>query len=663
MLFGAFFSTALPPNIPSSYSPQSPCKTSLLRIGTHVTSVGYGGSPWLPRSIDRSKFSLPKLHPQEWINICTCMMCWSADVAASCGSLHLLITGDNVIATSIKTRLAFRFLGATICGNLRRRFSHRHMRLGYLILLFPLPLIAASGMTRSQFLGLCVAPSFGSILCGVSYHLAFSLNVHPRIQRYLSLLPTAAQFVAEIITAVIAFKIVPDVVSTSPLRGMDFHGSLHGPRLLNLVIAESVLGVLWGSGWRLVSHRLLTMLSIPEEVRRFAINMSQFTFAIGNIGGALILVSFIPNGISTSCAILGTGACSVVLSLVCRTTLSEERYNSIKEHLRARYQEHVPRRLRWRLRDIAEILNRHCNTRIQNFLLMTELLGEVPQARLEDPLRNWVLKYLPSWSTNSTITLQPGRLPLEIWEHILENVDNQSTLFACGLTCKVLAARVRKIQKDAHDFRCRPDLLQMGEPFGDVHRHPLFNFSLKQVEIPPNLMTRFVYEFSGKLTGIEIMKISRGKPTLSPIQASFYQAARRFSTLAHLELTDVQFFDFRDLARLLCAFSSLRKLILNSVSWKRGGERSLIDEPFAKNLRLREVHIFEHHDILKYRSLLTAPRLLEEMTELCFSDLPHVSCILDLRQDVTPPIATITVKGRIRPNADWFRGCVDLLNS
>ncbi|OCH89067.1 hypothetical protein OBBRIDRAFT_804980 [Obba rivulosa] len=98
-------------------------------------------------------------------------------------------------------------------------------------------------------------------------------------------------------------------------------------------------------------------------------------------------------------------------------------------------------------------------------------------------------------------------------------------------------------------------------------------------------------------------------PLLRPV---FFAAASRFQTVTSLVLSRLVFWNFSNLARLICGFSRLLRLELHNVSWHGGEGRSLFDERFARSLRLQYIKICGS-GLSKYKKLLSAPELLRDV--------------------------------------------------
>ncbi|OCH92581.1 hypothetical protein OBBRIDRAFT_430183 [Obba rivulosa] len=611
-------------------------------------------------------------------------MFWSADVALTCITTVYVVKswvgkGPSANGTPVASRVLFRAVGAVVCGLLSDHVGHKQFISGYLVLLPPCAIYAVADMTRAQFVGIYVAPAFCSILCGFCWHLAFTANVPSGLTKYSRLLPAAAAWLAEAVVGVIIFKFIPEIVLSHPTSKRLPDGEHSYPRPSRLVL-ESVFGLTWGTGWRLVAYILLKTLSLLDEFRGPIFKLFQLSFAASNIIGAVMLTKCIPIGSSSWRTLSWIGMGVAITTATGRTLLSKARVGRVKTIVCTRYWARMSRKTRWRLREIAEMLERQWDLFINTVLSMNELAdgGEASsRSDLDDAMKRWILEYLPSWRSNSRILLQPGHLPLEIWDMILEFVDEQQTLEACGLTCKVLAARVRKMQMDALKIRCSTSGVEMRQLVRGVLHHPSFGFFLQEIVVPASLMTRFFYEFAGKLPALRTIELFRDDHMMPPFRPPLLQAARRFTNLQYIRVFDLKFWSFRDLARLICAFPKLRHLTLKSVTWQRGEGLNLADEPFAKTLALQEIHLFEPGNLEKYDKLLTAPKLSQSMMRLGISDLPHVSCVVEFdsaqltsesarhahSESILPRTASVHVKGRLQPrNAQWFQGCIKLLN-
>ncbi|OCH86832.1 hypothetical protein OBBRIDRAFT_796792 [Obba rivulosa] len=286
-----------------------------------------------------------------------------------------------------------------------------------------------------------------------------------------------------------------------------------------------------------------------------------------------------------------------------------------------------------------------------------------------------ILKYLPPGINRSNITLCPGGLPLELWFRILDNIDNLKTWFACGLTCKLLESRIRQVAmelKRAHSETFAS--LDLHELHHAIVRHPIVSNLVDVVRISARSTTKFIYEFSGKLHALHDLYIAAQRwhyPRLSPnslppFRPLLVSAASRFRSLSFLSLSYAVFWNFRDFARLICAFPCLIRLHSKFVSWRRDEGCDLSDEPFAKLICLHEIQIDDGGDISKYKRLFSAPTLSLSVTHLSFKETELSSgiyCyIIISRVDGHARTATIDISFHTFGSPQWLPPVLDVLD-
>ncbi|OCH90472.1 hypothetical protein OBBRIDRAFT_594932 [Obba rivulosa] len=210
---------------------------------------------------------------------------------------------------------------------------------------------------------------------------------------------------------------------------------------------------------------------------------------------------------------------------------------------------------------------------------------------LKEPERTEdIFDSLPRGINTTNVMMNPGGLPPEIWYTIMDYIDDGRTLYACALTCKLLAARAMKMTKPLRMCRT-PQVL-----FTDLMRRPIVGYFLQEVIVPPALLPRLLYECAGKLHALRIIRIYSTSSwpcegRLTHHRPPYLAFASTFHTVTELHLFCVQFWSSRDFLRLICAFPSLRALSSFYVSWDRDEGRTLADEPFAKALRLQKIEV------------------------------------------------------------------------
>ncbi|OCH88363.1 hypothetical protein OBBRIDRAFT_92959 [Obba rivulosa] len=307
--------------------------------------------------------------------------------------------------------------------------------------------------------------------------------------------------------------------------------------------------------------------------------------------------------------------------------------------------------------------------------------GDVDLSEIPD-----ILSYLPGGVDKLKVTLQPGRLPLEIWYLILEAIDEPKTLVSCSLTCKILAARTIKLRRDIMAQFSRYELLHPLRLYRDVRPDPLVCLLLTDILVPAKSMSRFVYEFSGKLESLQMLQVicSVGPELMSPLRRPFIAAISRFRNIRWLVLANMVFRSLGDFARFLAAFPRLHQLCTTNISWPADEGRHLIDEPFAKKLLCREMEI-TLEKAAHWKGLFNAPNLLQSLRSLRFHRLQSPCKLrveIDQKQlefgssqdsgETPPPIPTSSISISVAimlidedgaNDRDWVLECFDLIDS
>ncbi|OCH86835.1 hypothetical protein OBBRIDRAFT_201439 [Obba rivulosa] len=295
---------------------------------------------------------------------------------------------------------------------------------------------------------------------------------------------------------------------------------------------------------------------------------------------------------------------------------------------------------------------------------------------------------LPSGTDKYNITSHPGGLPLEIWFLVLDVAEDFSTLLACGLTCKVLAARVLQMESTLSTlYQSHDNFLDMAGLHQHILHVPLAGRVLKNVVISAKSLTRFLFEFSATLDTLQILRVhssTRGTAEPVPIlRAPHFRAAARFKAIQYLELRHTLFWSFRDYARLVCSFPNLHHLESTDVIWHRMEGPSLANESFAGSLSLRSIEICEKWpnfgDLSKYSKFLSAPRLLMSKLDLVFKILDgdilytqitikvdqgrHHGVLTQLASSMALDMtATVHINDEIIHDKAWFPRCFDFLD-
>ncbi|EMD31091.1 hypothetical protein CERSUDRAFT_100727 [Gelatoporia subvermispora B] len=312
----------------------------------------------------------------------------------------------------------------------------------------------------------------------------------------------------------------------------------------------------------------------------------------------------------------------------------------------------------------------------------TELDGEISSC-IDAESRD-ILMYLPVGVDRSNITLCPGGLPLDIWHHVIDNIDDIKTWEAFGLTCKVLASRIIQISREANQLLWRdcasPDLRELHNQL--VHT-PLAGHLLHSLRIPAVSMTKLFYEFSGKLYKIQNIHIQGDGdsfgPVLPPLRLPLLMAVSAFQSVTEVNFSGVVFWSTADFGRFISAFKNLKYLSCEDISLKRATMCNVVDQPFAKHLCLRSVDIIEPDDLSKYKFLLVSQRLFRYMTYLTIMETDVTGgarCTLHVSQtdasneasrddslvsENTSSSALVSIKWYFR-GCEWVRTLLELLD-
>ncbi|OCH87755.1 hypothetical protein OBBRIDRAFT_134973 [Obba rivulosa] len=125
-------------------------------------------------------------------------------------------------------------------------------------------------------------------------------------------------------------------------------------------------------------------------------------------------------------------------------------------------------------------------------------------------------------SKRSRGNIHPGGLPLELWFLILEAIDEPNTLTACGLTCKVLAARVTDMllvcrqlyttYADANSF------LNIDQLSHHLTQSVLIGQLIRDILIAASSLPNFGNHFANKLRQLRIICIFGSGRTLASLR-------------------------------------------------------------------------------------------------------------------------------------------------
>lgn len=161
------------------------------------------------------------------------------------------------------------------------------------------------------------------------------------------------------------------------------------------------------------------------------------------------------------------------------------------------------------------------------------------------------------------------------------------------MTCKVLAARAIKMRRDIMTRFSRYEHLQSLQMYRTIRPDTLISLLLTDINVPSKSMFRFAYEFAGRLRSLHLMQVlcPVGPEILPPLRRPFISAVSKFTGIRWLVLSNMVFRSLGDFARFLAAFPNLHQLCTSNVTWPADGGRQLIDEPFARNLRCREMEV------------------------------------------------------------------------
>ncbi|EMD31260.1 hypothetical protein CERSUDRAFT_100605 [Gelatoporia subvermispora B] len=235
-----------------------------------------------------------------------------------------------------------------------------------------------------------------------------------------------------------------------------------------------------------------------------------------------------------------------------------------------------------------------------------------------------VLQSLPAWVDRTRVTLCPGGLPLDVWYIILTAITRPLDLFACGLTCKVLAARVLKLQSDSRELSRVSGGLLYPRALREVLRHsPLVAHSLQRATVPAAALVRFIYECAGKLHALTWLGVlgrsdaddDGDSYALPPLPPPFFKAAARLKRVDMLQLHDIVFRSSDAFVRLVCALPALANLELTNVAWKDPPRYVLSGKPFARTLSLHNLWIYSSNPS-QFTDFLLASRILQNGASL-----------------------------------------------
>ncbi|OCH84216.1 hypothetical protein OBBRIDRAFT_839870 [Obba rivulosa] len=209
-------------------------------------------------------------------------------------------------------------------------------------------------------------------------------------------------------------------------------------------------------------------------------------------------------------------------------------------------------------------------------------------------------------------TIEP-RLPPELLYLILDTIDDPRTLLAFACTCRIFHERVEQIRFKRRGPNTFTDLDRLRM---QLKEDPLIKYFFLRARCRAADLNKLACEFAGKLLGLKAIvldgeDLTRPKPTRQPT----FAALSHFKSVTELVLYRLDFWSFRDFAHLLCALDNLNTVRTTDISWQRDG-RDLEDEPFAASLHLRSITIFDHDNLARHVSWLSAPKLRHSLSAL-----------------------------------------------
>ncbi|OCH84281.1 hypothetical protein OBBRIDRAFT_829567 [Obba rivulosa] len=236
-------------------------------------------------------------------------------------------------------------------------------------------------------------------------------------------------------------------------------------------------------------------------------------------------------------------------------------------------------------------------------------------------------------------TTRPGGLPFDIWNLILEQIQDVRAFRCCASTCSILKYQAGQMQARLIDpyqeAYSQGKFLKIIGLRKNVFIVSLANHFLYHVRIPASRLTTFILEFCGKLTALRTLHVSGTSGTLFSLRSIFFKAASRFRGVTELVLEDVCFWSLADCVRLVSAFPGLRNLTMNNVSWRRTQDRGSADESFTRSLCLNEIVIFSY-TVPSHTSFLLTNSLLKNIQSLILHPLPIETSLAGVQVSLGP---------------------------
>ncbi|EMD31078.1 hypothetical protein CERSUDRAFT_127620, partial [Gelatoporia subvermispora B] len=157
--------------------------------------------------------------------------------------------------------------------------------------------------------------------------------------------------------------------------------------------------------------------------------------------------------------------------------------------------------------------------------------------------------------SKTKLILDPGGLPVELWYHIIESIDDLESFHACGVTCKLLACLIKQIEARYADALLEVDeISELKQLHHQVSQQSPKALLRTWITVGPALLPQFILRFLGRIHRLQVFLVSGTlleTPLLPALRRQLLTAAACFHTVTYLLLYYFEFWSFADFARLI----------------------------------------------------------------------------------------------------------------
>ncbi|EMD31088.1 hypothetical protein CERSUDRAFT_120135 [Gelatoporia subvermispora B] len=214
----------------------------------------------------------------------------------------------------------------------------------------------------------------------------------------------------------------------------------------------------------------------------------------------------------------------------------------------------------------------------------------------------------------------PGRLPVELWYIVTDNLSDIETLLSLRLTCKMLSCLAKQILLSLTGLHPlvveKPiDLTRVRH---QMRRKPSAASFVCICRVSRELLVRFLCRWAGRFPNGRVFHVvdDTSAPTCLPLLRNrILSLAVCFGDLTELRLSSCSFRSFHEFLRPICAFPNVHMLSLLNCRWIRGSEGPEQYIQLTKGLHLKDLKIRDS-EVSNYRPLLALHALRNSIVSI-----------------------------------------------